>query len=190
MLLVLVLVAACGVTEDSSPRAISEERLPEGLTPSSTNTTVSGEGAPRNLYFVTGQAATEDRRRLSPIAREVESPGSTREVLEALLQPPEETDLGTLIPPETELLDTDLTEDGTLTIDLSEQFDSVQSEGQALAYAQIVFTVTDRIAFSDVRRVRFEVEGEPRDAPTDEGEPKSVVTRRDYTSFEPRPPGG
>jgi spore germination protein GerM len=192
LLLCLVALAvlapvACGVTEDDSPRAISAEDLPEGLrlNPTTSSTLLEGEGEPIPVYFVTGEGDATQPRRLRAAAREVRSPPSIAGALRALLQPPTETELSTVIPPETRLLSEPRLQDGTLTIDLSEEFADVQGPDQALAYAQIVYTVTDELWFSDIERVRFQVEGEDREAPTDDGL-EAVVEPDDYQELAPR----
>ena len=75
-------------------------------------------------------------------------------------------------------------EAGEMVIDLSADIFDIEGEALALAFAQIVFTATD--PSTDVRRVRFLVEGVPRSVFDGDGvETAGPVTRRDYVNFDP-----
>ena len=70
-----------------------------------------------------------------------------------------------------------------LTLDLSEEFDTVTGDRLARAVAQIVFTAT-AIPGGNIARVAFRVEGEARNVNDDDGRSLSdPVSPNDYQEF-------
>ena len=188
LLAVLVVASGCGLSEDGGPRAIAADDLPPDLLDvgEATTTTVEGATTPVTVYLIRREG---DETRLQGVEREV--PDATRPGarLDALLQPitSDEQALGltSSIPTDTAVLGADLTgESQELVIDLTEALFDVEGTELALAFAQIVYTVTE---MEGVRRVRFRVDGEPRRALDAEGiEQDGAVTTADYLAFAPR----
>lgn len=163
LLVVFALAAACGVPEDESPQELSADDVPFGLltTAPPTSTTTLGN-LQSDLYFVNADGE------LVKLERDVEEL-SAKTVVETLLA----TDTASLpagisstVPPDTTLLDSSINDDGVLTVDLSEQFRTIEGDGFNTAVAQIVFTAT---ALDDVDAVTFRVEGDPITVANEDG---------------------
>jgi spore germination protein GerM len=175
-----VVVVACGVPEDDGPQELSADQVPFGLLTTPTTTTQPNEfpepGRRATLYFVNADAEIVD------VVREVPDQ-SPRSVITTLL----ETDSNSLdpgvssnIPPGTRLLDI-LRDDELLTVDLSEEFNSVTGERFIRAVAQIVFTATD---LSGIDLVAFRVDGEPIEVGDGTGAAQSdPVSANDYQNL-------
>ncbi len=73
--------------------------------------------------------------------------------------------LDTSVPPGTRLRGV-VVKNGLATIDLTGEINDIGGPAQKEAFAQIVFTA---LGFEEVQRVRFFIDGEPVDAPTDDG---------------------
>jgi spore germination protein GerM len=185
IVLVLAVVAlglvACGVPEDDSPQELSADDVPFGLLSTPTTTTPDEEVLPENqaeLWFVNADA------QLTAVDSEVPSM-SVDAVITALLDTDPETlapGVSSFIPPETALLDSSI-EDGVLTVDLSDEFNSITGDRASRAVAQIVLTAA---AFpgGSVDRVAFEVEGEHQNVNDDRGRSQSdPVSPNDYQGF-------
>lgn len=179
-----ILVGACGVPEDDGPQELTADQVPFGLLTTAPTTTSTPENLPPSreaeLYFLNSDDLLE------PLSREVED-RSVQTVLETLLA----TDTAGLpagnssnIPPDTVLLDSFVESDGqndVLTVDLSEQFTTIEGERFIAAVAQIVFTASD---LEDVDAVSFRVEGEPIPVSDEEGAAQEdPVTTLDYQSL-------
>ncbi len=179
-----LLVVACGVPEDDSPQELTVDEVPFGLLSTAPSTTSTPENLPPSreaeLYFLNSEDLVE------PLAREV-GERSARTVVETLLA----TDTAALptgfssnIPRDTVLLDVFTESDGqvqVLTVDLSEQFTTIEGERFIAAVAQIVFTTT---ALDDVDAVGFRVDGTPLPVPDEEGAAQDgPVTPLDYRSL-------
>jgi spore germination protein GerM len=181
--LAAVLLAACGVPDDTRPRALDPADVPEELLASSTSSTeVPDEGGARrsvDIYLVNGDGLLE------PVTRRVSST-SNKTLLDELLAGASDADadrgLRSEIPPNTRLLGIDvLQDDNVLTIDLSTQFASAVGDGELLAQAQVVWTATQG---GRADGVFFLVDGEQREGTNDEGvitaEP---LTRADFAEL-------
>lgn len=171
----LVVLGACGVPTDDAPRPLAEGDIPGGpLAPETTTTTVVDmPGVNSDLWFV------RDQEDLQASAANLSSrqPDTVLTALVATVPEELEEGLTTAIPPDTTVLSTELA-DGTLTVDLSEEFSTISGDSQILAVAQIVFTATD---LPGVTRVAFFVEGEPRTVTDASGaEQDGPVTAADY----------
>lgn len=158
------LLGACGVPLDDAPRAIDRS-----TTSTSSPTTVASQPGEetQSIFFL------EDER-LVDVPITADDTPSINDALTAVLGAPPKP-LKTRIPKGTELLGFEL-EDRTAVIDLSERINEIEAERQTEAYAQLVFTA---LASGRVDRVMFRVEGEPVQAPTDNGG-LEVVGADDY----------
>lgn len=72
--------------------------------------------------------------------------------------------------------------DGTLTIDLSRGFENVVGPARQQALGQIVLTAS---GFTEVERIRFEIDGDPVQVATPARGDVSSVTDCDYRAFLP-----
>ena len=178
-----ILLTACGVPEDPTPRVLEASALPPELVKPSTTTTSTEPLAPRQtvyLYFADGEALGD------PVERELATPAGAVAALEALIAGPTETEAGdgltSALPTETVILSSDLT-NGVLRVDLAEgALEQIEGELQRLAIAQLVYTATD---LSGVDWLWVQIEGEPRALPTDEGDVEAPVGRVHYESLGP-----
>lgn len=75
---------------------------------------------------------------------------------------------------------------GTVAIGVTRDFTSVSGENQKLAVAQVVWTATGA---EGAERVRFVLDGEPIEVPTDRGLSRMPVGRGGYRSVSRRPGG-
>ena len=178
----VAVLAACGLPQDGSPRAISPEKVPHGLLgPSSTARGNEPGGETFTLYFLNGD-------RLQPTSRRLVSP-RIDDVLIALIAGPAKDDPSTLksaVPTETHVVRTELN-DNILTIVLSKEILGPQGPVQESAFAQLVFTATD---LDGVNQVRFRVVGADGNETavnpqTDSGAKEGPLTRADYASLQP-----
>ena len=180
--LVVVVVAACGVPTDDSPRALPAERVPFGLLEADAAgapTGVPGAATRRSIYLVR-------ENRLVETTQEVPAPGTAIDTLRELLMGPGAEDveegLTTFIPSGTVVLDVSPPVEGVATINLSGDL-SAAGEGLRLAFAQIVYTAT---GVPGVDRVLFQIDGTPRDVPDDQGETTAEpLGRSDFAQFRP-----
>lgn len=175
------LTVACGVPEDDHPQELSSEEVPFGLLTTPTTTSVPEtppDARSAILFFL------EAPDRLASLTRELESsrPSTVLETLVSTTSADLESGFTTAIPPGTEVLDVDV-DDQVLTIDLSEEFSSIQGEGAIAAVAQIVFTATE---LPGVHSVAFQVEGEDIQVSDQTGaQQDEPVTRFDYATLSP-----
>lgn len=175
---IILLLAACGLSEDDAPRRIAAEAVPSELLAPSTSTTSTVPSSPTaavTLYFVRGE-------RLYPLEAELETPVTPSRALSAVLNgPPAEApdDVGSTAPPGLRLLDAEPPRDGLLTVGLSAEVDNIASSAQKTLFAQLTCTAT---RLSGVNRVRFRVIDEIRQVSID-GDTAEVVTCSDYLSL-------
>ncbi len=179
-------LAACGVPEDGSPRALSASEL-QPPTPQA-EPTPTPEATETNriealIYLL------DENGLLTPVPRDVASPLEPGEVVASLVLGPTEAEaqelkLSSAIPPTEIVLSTTLI-DQTLLVNLGPE-GLFQLEGDELkrAIAQLVFTVTEMDAVDDVL---LQIEDEYRPLPTDEADTTELqpVDRTDYRSFDP-----
>jgi spore germination protein GerM len=172
----LVGLAGCGVPIDREPRPINQTTVtPAKPVP----TTVAKVGGPKvAVYYL-------NRDRLQAEELAVEGEVSLGKALAFVLAaPPDDasSELRTSVPPDTQLRGV-VVEDGLATIDLSGEINDIGGPAQKEAFAQIVFTALE---FDEVQRVRFSVDGEPVDAPTDDGNLAEVTAENYDPPLNPR----
>ncbi|WP_426572566.1 GerMN domain-containing protein [Aquihabitans sp. McL0605] len=157
--LAVAALASCGVPIDGSPRAINQTTVTSDV---STPTTIPRTGAQEvSVYFLNGE-------RLERQGIPVEGDPTIGKALDHVLQAPVDggdSDLRTAVPPRTQLRNVDVT-DGVATIDLTGEINDISGPAQKEAFAQIVFTA---LSFDSIQKVRFLIDGEVVDAPTDDG---------------------
>lgn len=177
-----VVAAGCGIPTDDRPRPLAGD---------TTTTTALGDGGPclrasepgpdsTALYFSRGTDQP-----LVAVSRTLDEEPTPELVLRLLLAGPTADETAcrfvSLIPLDTTLLGT-ATSDGTLRVNLSEQWREVRGPNQPQAYAQIVLSVTELLG---VEQVRFQVAGDPIPAPTPASGPEDAVSRSDYRALDP-----
>jgi spore germination protein GerM len=165
---VLFAVAAgCGVPLDDSPRVISRTTTTAAVT-----STSGPEGAVDQvqLFFV------DEDGGLVGVERDVQATATVQGAIATLLRTKPSGPLDTRIPSETDLLGMAFPETSWVQIDLTSEMDDSHGEVQKQAFAQLVFTA---LAFPQIDRVSFLIDGTPVAAPTDRGN-LDVVTENDY----------
>jgi spore germination protein GerM len=184
--LLAALVGACGIPTDHSPRPLDRNALPAALAQGTTTT----KPAPTDhqmsvgLYLLQTSGTTERLKKVSAvIAYTTDGAEQAREAITRLIafQPPPSGPTTNPIPSTVHIRSIKL-EDGILDLDVT-NLDSVQSDQQRIAFAQIVFTATYS---PDVLKVRFAIDGQPTQVPLSTGTSKSgeAVDRDDFKDLE------
>lgn len=180
----VLLVTACGLPSDSSPRQIADDKVPfELLGPSTTTPTSNLAGGPNvQLYFLDG---TE----LRAVNRSVPN-RDPQAVLNELVKGLIDTDpfgITTAIPKDTQIVS--VANDGdTVVVTLNNAILNIGGAEQKNAFGQMVYTVTDL----GTRTIRFRVTdasgGNEQDVPTptDNGAKAEPLTRSDFISLQPK----
>jgi spore germination protein GerM len=179
--------SGCGIQQDDQARTLPSDKVPFGLLATSTTTTTTAperpeaETVPTFIYLVDNETG-----QLVEVRRSVPAPPSVRDALQELLAGPTEEELSrglrSNIASTTELLGIIGPDQGVVTIDLSD-LTGTAGQGQRLALAQIVFTVT---AAPQVDRVLFRFQGEPSEVPNGAGESTGEpLGRVDFATFDP-----
>jgi hypothetical protein len=190
------LLVGCGLPEDSEPRPIAQQDLPQALggpelaSPQAVNET----GVAEPIYLVAAPASDDEEPRLAAFDDVVfERPLSPETMVDRLLvqTPVSDESLSNFIPQGVELVSYQLSADGTTaTLTLTNNIADVESDVQRVAFAQIVWTVTET---GEVSAVRFKLDDDPDDGEGgfdidvigSDGEAKRVVTRDDYLDIQP-----
>lgn len=188
LLVGIVLLAGCGISEDGAPQVIGEGELPPDLLsePSTTTTLPPSQTVPVTIYLL---RQSSEGPVLVPVERDVSDPGDAGQRIRAVLgaQPtPQEQARGLVsaIPPDVELLDAPQNrETRELTIDLSGELFTIRGETLSSAFAQIVYTAAE---LQGVRTVRFRIDGEPQQALDAAGAQQTAVDTSDYASMAPK----
>ena len=190
-----VLVVACGLPTDSTPRDIP----PEYTLDVTSSSTVAAEGpsatSPR-AYFLSGPP--DQPSTLVPVARRVEPTGLdvVQSLFDGLTASEQSHGLRTAIPEGTELLDASLLPDGTARIDVSDAITGASRDAQTEAVAQIVFTAT---GIPGASQVELLLEGKKRRWPRGDGSLEGGPLSRfmfpslnpsSRPDYPPLPPGG
>jgi hypothetical protein len=186
LLLALVVLAACGIQDDGSPRELQAQDVPFDLLAPATSVAEApaASGIDGTIWFV------DNAGMLARARRSLEPPVTVEEVLGALLEGVTDAEanngLRSNITSGTELLDVTGPEDGLVTVDLSGDFLTVSRELQRLALAQVVFTTT---GLPNVDRVLFRFDGELAEVPgAGEELTSEPLTRADFVQFDPLAP--
>jgi spore germination protein GerM len=186
----LALLGACGLTEDDGPKAIAPENLPPDLLDPDpgTSTTIS-EPTGTDAVSVFFLEEVRGEVRLVEAKRKVADRADPGDRLVALFAQPTEDEAAkgtvTSIPADTRLRAMPVLneETGELVLDLSSEFLSIEGPELPKAFAQIVWTVTER---EGVDQVRFLVDGEAiRAQDADGAEQDGPVSRTNYLSLRP-----
>ncbi len=194
-----VLLGACGVPLDDEPSIIATEDLPQPLQPgtSSTTTTLPDQLTEEIRIFLV--ARNDGEAQLVQVIRQVPVVDAGSDiapiVLEQLFEGPTseeqlEANLTSSIVPSgdtpIEVVQLDRPADNQLVVVLSEA-PNIEGSDRTVAFAQLVFTLTE---LSTVDQVRFAVRdenGEDADlsvsTDTEEGDVRRAVDRRDFPSF-------
>jgi hypothetical protein len=174
LLLVTVLLAACGLSPDALPRDLPEEE--QTLAPSQSGTGGQAEG--QDLIYLGGPG--EDRL-LRSVPREADS---VRDLIEILLAGPNDNELAqqftTFLPSSLELRRA-FKQGPLLFLDVSQDLTELTGQPLSQALAQIVYTATE---LDGVERVQINIDGEsvswPRPVGGNTVGPLSVY---DYPNF-------
>ena len=205
LLIILVAVAvgisACGIPGDSEPEIISNDQLPAALQPGSSTTTTLPIQLNTEQVTIFLVDPGDGEPQLRPVPREVPvvESGADLEfsVLEQLLLGPTqeeqlEENLTSLVVPTGDepvaILALDRAVEGQLTVVLSET-PAIEGEDRTVAFAQMVFTLTEMEGVETVRFLVRTDDGVDADVDvstdTDEGVVTRPVSRDDYTSLRP-----
>lgn len=176
----VMLLAGCGVPTEGGARLAGDDQVPfdllspqRGDAPSSSAAPTVGEAS--SVYFV-----QEDK--LQPVKRDGLS--TTATLIDALVRGP--NDVEARLGLRTALLTSDFVRstgvDGdVVVVELGPPFSDVTGHEQILALGQIVLTIT---SLPDVKRVRFEIDGETAKVTRADGSTVSgAVTRDDYAAL-------
>jgi hypothetical protein len=166
----LGLTAGCGVSSESSPRALQVSTTT--TEPVASPTSGLAEAV---VYYLADE-------RLVPVSRSIPDQ-EIGTVLNALLEPPDDLDVGeavtTSIPTGTELRRLAASGD-TLLVDLSGDVENLAGPARQQAIGQIAMTATE---FPDVARVRFSIDGQPIQVTSPARGDVDVVDRCDFASL-------
>ena len=184
VLAAVALAAGCGVQGDGAPRALAPDAVPEELLAPSASTVepdAPTTGAATIVYLV------DNRDRLQSALRMLPSPVLIKSAVDSLLQgaTDEEADEGlrSEVPTGTTVNGIDRLDRDVIAVDLSEDFAETTADGELLAQAQIVYTVSE---LPNVRGVLFLVDGRPREGADDDAKlTSSPLTVEDFEDFAP-----
>ena len=174
LVVVPLLVVACGVPDDGGVQVVDREGVPFGLLEDEGGTTATPDGtAAVEIFLVAGDAGV-----LLPVERRVERP-SLRGVLDELAAGPTapEAESGIRSP----MSDGDFVaasglDGGIASVDLTEDFASLSGDDQLLAIGQVVLSLTAR---PGVGRVAFTLAGDRVEVPRGDGSLTSGSVSRD-----------
>ncbi|MGH2685480.1 MAG: GerMN domain-containing protein [Actinomycetota bacterium] len=179
---VVALLVACGVPSEETPRDLAADSVQfDLLAPSSSTTSTTAPPDARR----TVEIFLLRNEQLAPRDRQMPADTDPGDVIAELLIGPNDDErsrgFGTAIPDGTELIGHGL-DDGTLTLNLTEELNTVQGELQTIAVAQMVFTATE---LDTVSGVRFQIEGTAVQVPQGDGTAtSSPLTRADYPELD------
>ena len=190
MVTVALMLPGCVVPDDDAPRAIDPSAVPFSLLGTSTTASTEPQAPPVREVEVPIYLVDSDTEQLVEAMRTVEAPRSVLEALAELLQGPNADELAegltSAISRSTTLLGIDGPHDGVVTVNLSDDLSGIGGQGQRLALAQVVFTVT---AAPEIDGVLFAFEGEPSQVPDGQGQSTAEpLDRADFATFHPTVP--
>lgn len=174
----IVLLGACGIANDESPRDVPPvDQLELGVN------TDRGAGDSRGTsrIYLLAPAPAGQTALLQPVARDVDETPSA--LLEALFSGPNASELAdqyrSAMPDGTALRSAQL-QRGVLVVDVSSQILQLSGGDVVDALAQVVFTASEA---QGVRAVRVLVDGKPQQWPTGNGELRDApLTVYDFPS--------
>lgn len=185
-----LILAGCAVPDDDAARAIDPSTVPFSLLGTSTTSSTEPQAPPVREVTVPIYLVDNETDQLVEVVRTVEAPRSVGEALAELLRGPSADELArgltSAISRSTTLLGTEGPRDGVVTVNLSDDLSSIGGQGQRLALAQVVFTVT---AAPEIQGVLFAFEGEPSQVPDGQGQSTAEpLDRADFATFDPTAP--
>lgn len=184
-LLAAAMTAACGIAS-TGPRTVPNNQVPFGLlqkhVPTTTTTAPTKPQVQVTVYFVNAMATS-----LVPESRFVTNPAPLMSVLNALVAGPAAKEAAggvqSAIGTEVRVLGAS-TSNGVATVNFNAAFGQITGPEEALAVAQVVFTVAGQLGASV--GVSFEIAGAPISVPDDTGaERAGPVHVQQYLSLAP-----
>lgn len=171
-------LAGCGVTTESSPRRISEQRLPAALRPQDQTQTSLGPSPEPVAVWLVGDDG------LVRVTHRVEPPVTATAVLASLGTGPTDAEtarsLRSAIPDAAMVVKVTVVA-GTADVELHSSFNQIPAKDQVLAIGQIVLTLTN---LRGVGQVRFELGGAEVAVPLPDGRTADApVSADDYSSL-------
>lgn len=179
--LAAIVVAGCSVTAEDDPHRLPDAAVPfDLLEPGGTTVPPSAPQVGTAALYLVGEG------RLEPVYREVPADATPEQVLVALADGPTTAEaasgLTTALADAAGIGEVD-TARGVATVDLQPSPGDLSRGQQALALAQIVFTLT---AQPGIGRVAFTLRGEPVEVPDGSGAlTGDPVAREDYADLAP-----
>jgi hypothetical protein len=183
----VALVAGCAISSDPEPRRIDAADVPyDLLNPTTAPPASLAVGVPTEDAVI--YLADEKDRRVTPVLRSVPRPLTLDQRLLQLVETrPSEKErdegISNVITRHTRIREVRQEEIGAqrrVIIDLDRFFPGLGSDDVSLAIAQVVFTVDDHYAGSEVE---FRVDGQPESIRTGGGTALDVVTTEDFIEF-------
>lgn len=171
LLFAVLITAGCGVPIDNQARAVNRATT----TTSTTSTTPDSPSTFVSVFFVDEKGKETQPGGLVPHLVAVADEPTVREALTVLFTTEVPPQLKTKIPKGTQVISVDAS-GSQVAVDITSEINDVKGDSQKAAYAQMVFTV---LAFDEFSSVRFLIEGNPVEAPTD-GPNRERVTALDY----------
>jgi Sporulation and spore germination len=176
---VALLLGACGIATDPSPRLINKKDVPYGLLSRPPTTATVSVGEYVTIYL-------DGPKRLVAVSRAIPAPASVVGVLEALEEGPTTAEAAQgLASPISTAGPLVLSRLGptSVTVSLSPSFTSLGGQEQIVAVAQLVYTVT---ALPGIDRVDVRIGGRAAAVPTGDGNlSKTPVSRSEYSLLAP-----
>lgn len=164
VVLAALLVGACGIETDGSPRDITGDRQEQLAEVGRTNLETPTGGS--RIFLIDASSAQ------NPVVRAVARavPSEPESLIASLLQGPTVSEraqrLRTAIPAGTTLLGVRYAGPGIVTVNLSANILEASGDSLVAAVAQIVYTLDETENF---RGVRLQIDGESRQWPTGDG---------------------
>jgi spore germination protein GerM len=182
---------SCGIPTDHSPRLLDRHDMPAALSVGTTTTQVHGTGAFQSLKIFLVRSTT-NRTILQPVTVEVAEKttivSQAEAVLDALIADhpssrPATASLTNAIPSNLRVLDASL-DGNVLDLDISHLDSSIVSLQQKVAFAQIVYTLTE---LNGIDAVKFSIVDQPAQVPIDSGTSPAgaAITRGNFRQLYP-----
>lgn len=165
--------SSCGVPSESTPRALSQNELPDGLrTVQTAPDATSQEQEIIDVWFVRDDSLVTTRHSVSAPA------GPTIAIAEVLAGPSaseQDESLRSAVPDPSAVVEVSVV-GGVATVDLTSAFSEIPANDQVLAVGQLVLTLTD---LRGIGRVRFVVDEVQVAVPLPNGETSEDSVSRD-----------